>query len=123
MKSVFMILLVSSVTIMSQLLLKKGVNIITERRGYGNAWAFLLQAAFSPYVLSALALQVAGYVVWIFVISRLKLGVAFAISGAFFYILLALSGWYFFNEKLTVFQWTGILLITTGIICMNLKNG
>ena len=35
---------------------------------------------------------------WVVVVSRVKLGVAFSMSGAFFYILLALLSWWFYDE-------------------------
>lgn len=116
-----MILLVSFATLASQLLLKKGVADIASLGGLPMGPMFLAKALQSPYVIAALVLQAAGYLVWILVVSRVKLGYAFAVSGAFFYILLAAAGVLLFQEKMTPLQWFGVLLITAGVICMNLK--
>lgn len=78
--------------------------------------SFFFAALRSPYVLGALILQIIGYLVWILVISKVKLGFAFALSGAFFYLLMAVFSYIFFNEKLTVPQWLGVILITAGIL-------
>lgn len=124
MRSIFMIVFVSVFTIASQLLLKKGINDIVARGvSSEDVTQFLRQALLSPYVIGAMALQVASYLVWIFVISKYKLGYAFAISGALFYLLLAFAGWVFFGERLTAAQWAGVGLITAGVVCMNLSIG
>lgn len=123
MKSYLMILFVSASTIACQLLLKKGVNITVEKKLHDGSVNFLLNALLSPYVITALILQVAAYLVWLIVISRLKIGFAFAISGAFAYILLAFAGWFFLDERLAAVQWLGIFLITAGLICMSIRNG
>lgn len=120
MKSVLLIFLVSLATLGSQLLLKKGVGGLAASGPPGANLPFLVRAFLSPYVISALVLQAMGYIIWIMVISRVKLGYAFAVSGGFFYILLAAAGWLLFNEALSFLQWLGILLITTGVILMNI---
>jgi multidrug transporter EmrE-like cation transporter len=104
-------------------LLKKGVTITLEKNISKSSLLFLFNTLLCPYVIIALALQVAGYMLWIFVIARMRLGFAYAILGAFGYIFLASASCIFFNEKLTFIQWIGICLITTGVICMSLKNG
>ena len=77
-------------------------------------------AATSPTVISALALQGMGYVVWWFVLSQERLSVAFAISGAFFYLVMAASSWFLYDERLNLAQWIGLLLITAGVLMVNL---
>lgn len=48
----------------------------------------------SPKFWGAVVIQGVGFLVWIAVVSRVKLGPAFATSGALFYILLAVASWY-----------------------------
>ncbi|MCP4349062.1 MAG: hypothetical protein GY795_26580 [Desulfobacterales bacterium] len=119
-KSILMILFVSTNTIISQLVLKKGLIDINAKASE-HLFAFILKAVTSPFVIMGIALQAIGYIVWMLVISKVKLGIAFAISGSFFYILLALSSWMFFGEKLTSLQWVGIFIMTIGVIFMTLK--
>ena len=61
-----------------------------------------------------------GFVVWVVVVSRVKLGVAFAISGAFFYLLMAAVTWLLYGERLTLWQWAGIALISTGVLMVSM---
>lgn len=76
---------------------------------------FIMHAAFVPLTWLALVIQVAGYVIWLFVLSREKMAVAFAISGSIFYIITALASWHFFSERLTIAQWIGLMLISLGV--------
>lgn len=112
-----LILCTTFCTIGSQLILKHGL------RGLGALAAsskieFLWRVAGSPWVALALSLQVVGYVVWFFVITREKLGVAFALSGSFFYLVMALMAWLLFDERLNPTQWIGIALVTAGVVLL-----
>ena len=117
-----MALFVSTNTIVSQLVLKKGVSTITARVPPRALFDFFLHAVMSPWVWLALTLQGIGYGVWMLVISKAKLGEAFSASGAFFNILLALSSWWFFNETLTARQWLGMVVITCGVLLVTLPS-
>ena len=108
-------------TIAGQLVLKRAMVGLRPSLAQGPV-DFLLGAALSPLVYCALALQVVGYVAWMFVISREKLAVAFAISGSSFYLLMAVASWYFFHERLGITQWTGLALISAGVIMVTANN-
>ncbi|BDT76529.1 hypothetical protein PKF023_03320 [Polynucleobacter yangtzensis] len=114
----FLIIVVTCITLGSQLLLKKAIGAIGPLAEI-SAFKFLFAALTSPYVLTAIALQGIGFMLWFFVLSKVKLGVAFAISGAFFYVLIAISTWIFFGEKLTLTQWIGLVLISCGVILLS----
>jgi len=120
-QSISMILFVTVNTIASQLILKYGVQKITQTTPTTEVFDFLLKAMFSPIIISAVLLQGIGFVVWIFVVAKMKLGIAFAISGSLFYILMALSSWFFLDERINSYQWAGILLITSGVLLLTLK--
>jgi len=79
---------------------------------------FVVHAALTPWVWAALVLQVLGYVVWFFVITQEKLGVAFAISGSGFYLIMAVFSWILFDEHLSAVQWGGIVLISLGVLAL-----
>lgn len=117
-REVLMIVFVTLSTMGSQLLVKNGVNILAERAPGLAGMQWLLAAILSPSIIAAVAIQGVGFMVWVVVVSRVKLGVAFAISGAFFYLLIALASWYFYGEKLNPWQWGGLALISTGVILM-----
>ncbi|MDQ3269672.1 MAG: EamA family transporter [Pseudomonadota bacterium] len=115
--SVYLLILITTLsTIAGQLVLKRAVTGLKPVLQTGGPLEFLLGAATSPLVIAALSLQVLGYVAWMFVLSKEKLSVAFALSGSSFYLLMALASWYFFDERLSATQWLGLLLISTGVI-------
>lgn len=114
MTTYLLILVTVLCTIGGQLILKQAVDGLKPLLASGPL-DFLIGAAMSPLVISALFLQVLGYVSWLFVLSREKLSIAFALSGSTLYILTALASWYFYNERLTVPQWLGFFLISAGV--------
>jgi len=106
------IIIVTCITLGSQLLLKKAIGIFGPL-AQSSRIDFIIAALTSPYVLIAIILQGVGFMLWIFVLSKMKLGIAFATSGAFFYLLVALASWYLYGEKLIFPQWFGLCLRTS----------
>jgi multidrug transporter EmrE-like cation transporter len=119
-REVLMILFVTCSTLGSQLLIKHAVTRLGARAPAPQGIDWLVAAMTSPTVLLAIAVQAVGFVVWVVVISRVKLGVAFALSGAFFYILMAVVTWLLYGERLTLGQWAGIALISTGVLMVSM---
>lgn len=104
-------------TLIAQMVLKKAVNSQPMKVALADGpLSFILGAALHPLVWLALVLQVAGYIVWFFVLAREKLAVSFAISGAMIYTITALSAWYVYDERLTPYQWLGIVMISLGVL-------
>lgn len=115
-----LIISVSINAVVGQLLLKRGTSALNGISPFADWWKFLTTAATSPWICGAVAVQGFGYILWMIVVSRVKLGVATASAGAGFYILAALSAWAVFGESLTGVQWFGIILITIGVTCVSL---
>lgn len=115
-----MLLLVSVNTTASQLLLKKGVTQLGGVNGVADLFRFVPLAVTSPWILISVCLQIVGYLLWFLVVTREKLGIAVAFTGASFYILMVLSAWYFYGETLSVLQCIGIGLIVLGLFCVAL---
>jgi len=120
MPTFILVVIVTLCTIFSQLILKRGVGQLVEVLKEAGRIEFIMSAATSPYVIAALTLQGAGYVVWLFVLTQERLSVAFAMSGSFFYILMAAASWFFYDERLSLGQWAGLLIISIGILMVNL---
>lgn len=113
-----MIVFVTLSTMASQLLVKHGVNTIATRTPDLNGMQWLMAAVLSPSIIAAVAIQGLGFLVWVVVVSRMKLGIAFAISGAFFYLFIALASWLIYGEKLSFLQWGGLAMISCGVVLM-----
>lgn len=110
-------------TIGSQLLVKGAVIAIKHQMPATHGVDWLLAVISAPRIWMAVAIQGAGFLVWAWVVSRMKLGVAFATAGAFFYILLAAASWALYGERLTGWQWAGILLVSAGVVLMTATQG
>jgi drug/metabolite transporter (DMT)-like permease len=106
--------------VISQLVLRRALNQLGSPAGLAGLPRFIGDAALSPWIHTSVALQILSYVIWMLIVSREKLGVATASVGAGFYILMALSAWLIYGEALSPLQWTGIVLVTLGVVCISL---
>jgi drug/metabolite transporter (DMT)-like permease len=106
--------------VISQLLLRRALNALGSPANLAGLPRFIGNAALSPWIYASVTLQILGYVLWMLVVSREKLGVATASIGAGFYVLMALSAWLIYGETLSPLQWTGIVLVTLGVVCISL---
>jgi len=116
----FLIVAVAINAVLGQLLLKRGVAELGGLGALAMLPKFIFDAVRSPWICAAVAVQGFGYLLWMIVVSRVKLGVGTASVGGIFYILVALSAWTFYGEALTFVQWLGICLITIGVVCISL---
>ena len=108
-------------TVISQLVLRRALNELgSPVAALSGLPRFIANAALSPWIYTSVALQILSYVIWMLIVSREKLGVATASVGAGFYILMALSAWLIYGETLSPLQWTGIVLVTLGVVCISL---
>lgn len=122
MPTIVLVLTVTLLTIGSQLILKSAIGQVTPILAERGAAAFIWAAITSPGVLLAITMQGIGFIVWWFVITQERLSVAFAISGSFFYLVMALASWLLYDEKLTLPQILGLILITAGVLLVNLNK-
>jgi len=113
-----LLVLVAINTTASQLLLKKGVTQLGGIKTFADFPRVMVLAISSPWIVLSVCLQVAGYLLWFLIVTREKLGIAVAFTGASFYIFMALSAWFFYGETLTALQSTGIALIILGVVCV-----
>jgi drug/metabolite transporter (DMT)-like permease len=107
-------------TVISQLVLRRALNALGTPANLSDLPRFIGSAALSPWICTSVSLQILSYVLWMLIVSREKLGVATASVGAGFYILMALSAWLVYGETLSPVQWTGIVLVTLGVVCISL---
>jgi drug/metabolite transporter (DMT)-like permease len=115
-----LLILVSVNTIASQLLIKRVVTQLGGIKDIAEFPQFLFLAVKSPWLLLSVSLQILGYFSWFYVLTREKMGIAVAFSGASFYIFMAMAAWYFYGETLTLLQCAGIALIVVGAIFISL---
>ena len=115
-----LIVFVTCTTIAGQLLLKRGVTQIGARDPAPSGLDWLIATFLSPSVWAAILIQAVGFVVWAVVVSRVKLGVAFALAGACLYILMAFVSWQLYGERLAPLQWLGIVMVSAGVLMISM---
>lgn len=106
--------------VISQLVLRRALNELGSPASLSGLPRFIGSAALSPWIFASVSLQVLGYVMWMLIVSREKLGVATASIGGGFYTLMALSAWLIYGETLSALQWAGIAMVTAGVVCISL---
>ncbi len=117
--NIFFVLIIAFGTINAQLILKKGLILLGGIDFSSGVIVEILRLMHSPYVMGAFFLQGIIALFWVYVLSRTKLIYLFTMSGAFFYILLALISWIVLGEKLSLIQWLGVFMISFGVVCFN----
>lgn len=112
--NVLSLLLVLSGTIVSsaaQLLLKAGTNALSVS-GSNSTW--IIRVATQPFIWGGIACYVASMGIWILVLSRMPVSVAYPLL-SIGYIITALFGYLLFGEQLGFVKIAGILIIMLGV--------
>jgi multidrug transporter EmrE-like cation transporter len=119
MKPQLLAIIVVSVALsaIAQLCLKLGVGHAQARPGAGSSslGQTLVAMLTSPWVIAGLGLYALGAVVWLFVLSRAPLSLAYPFVGLGF-IMTAAIGVLVLGEQVTVTRMAGTLLIALGCV-------
>lgn len=111
----FLLILASvSLSALAQLALKLGTTSAASARtaGVGGEVSGLIQ---SPMILVGLGLYGVGALLWLFVLGRAPLSLAYPFVGMGF-ILTMLAGAFWLNESLSMARIAGTLLIAAGCV-------
>lgn len=120
MSTILLIIAVTVNAVLGQLIMKRALVGLGGSPAMGSLARFVLSAAASPLIYASLAIQACSYILWMVLISRMKLGLATASVGAGFYVCMALAAWGVYGESLTYLQWLGIGFIVIGVTCIGL---
>jgi drug/metabolite transporter (DMT)-like permease len=117
--NIFFISIIAFGTIIAQITLKKGLLLLGGIDFSSGVMVEIFRIVRSHYVMGAFFLQGVIALFWIYVLSRTQLAYLITMSGALFYILLALASWIVLGERLSLVQWLGIFMISVGVVCFN----
>jgi len=99
----------------AQLLLKAGMTRIGHFSFAGhNVLPIFLKVASSPFILIGLAVYVISLSLWLLVLSRLPVGIAYPMT-SLAYIFNVLGAYVMFSEPVNLVQIIGILTIVFGV--------
>jgi len=99
----------------AEIFMKNGLNgmgIVSVN--FNNFSECFLRGASSPFIWAGISLYVINFFIWIAVLTRVQLSVAFPV-GSTSYVFVAILAAVFLREAVTPLRWLGIALIILGI--------
>lgn len=116
MPTIALILVAACINTAAQLLLKAGANRVSFV-GFDH-WRTLIgstfQVAFNPFIMVGLSCYVASVVIWILVLSRVQVSVAYPLM-SLAYVTTTIAAAILFHEPVTMTRMGGILVIILGV--------
>jgi len=109
--TVLMLMFSVTMSVGSQVMLRRGMSVLD---GLG-AIDLARGAATSPWVVGGLAFYLLGTVVWLLVLSRLDLAVAYPLGALNYVFITALSATVL-HETIPPLRWVGTAIILIGIL-------
>jgi multidrug transporter EmrE-like cation transporter len=120
-KSLLLIFTSISLAVTGQLLLKSGMTKVGPiagaeiRNGFGTVMAVLTNGQ----VIAGLSFYLVSAAVWLVVLSRVPLGIAYPLVG-FSYVIVMLASRTLLNEPpISAARWLGAILISLGVILIS----
>ena len=107
----FMLILLNTLILVSgQFLWKYGM----QNQTISLSITSILKVLFSPYVFSGLAMYGFATVIWLYILSKVPLSVAYPVQ-SLAYIFAVFGAYFIFNETLTIYKVLGCLFIMLGV--------
>ena len=104
--------------VIGQIALKRGINAVASH--FSTPTSLILHSFLNPLVLLGFALYGVASVLWILVLARLPLSIAYtAISIG--YVLVLLFSWLYLHEPITVSRVLAVALICGGFILLGFE--
>ncbi|WP_047150551.1 membrane protein [Aneurinibacillus tyrosinisolvens] len=106
-----LIFLNTCMLVAGQFLWKFGLQ--NQKGGFASL-SSIVQTIFSPYILGGIAIYGLTTILWLFILTRVELSLAYPIQ-SLAYILGIVGAYYAFGEPLTTSKIIGCLLIMAGV--------
>lgn len=106
-----LILLNTLILVSGQFLWKIGM---TNRSVSFDSIGAIIRVLFSPYILSGLFLYGMATVLWLFILTKVPLSVAYPIQ-SIAYVLAVFGAYFLFHEEITIWKVIGVILIMAGV--------
>lgn len=122
-KIIFLIILTSLLTVISQIFLKKGFMGSGEIKidNFSELVGSLSRLIQEKYFLVGAFFALMAAFIWLIIVSKKDLTIVFPIAGGIFYILLFLFSWLFLGENITLWKLLGTIIIFLGISMFFIK--
>lgn len=105
-------------TVLSQLLFKQGMLVLGNINfSLPNLLSLSINVLRNPFLLTGLFFYGISFLLWLIVLSKMKLSVVYPITSINF-VLVILASYFLFGERLSSMQYAGILIIILGVITL-----
>ena len=105
-------------TVLSQLLFKQGMLVLGGINfSFSNIFSLVISTLKNPFLFTGLVFYGISFLLWLLVLSKMKLSIAYPITSLNF-VLAIIASYYLFGERLSPGQYFGIVLITLGVIAL-----
>ena len=101
-------------TVFGQILLKQGVSTVGRIGGFRDLIPKLTQVIFNPFVLGGISIYGFTTFVWLVILSRVKLSIAYPML-SLGYVLAIPFSWLFFKESIPKVRIIGAIIICIGV--------
>ena len=101
-------------TVIGQILFKHGMNTVGRVDSLRDVLGKLTQAFLNPYILSGIAIYGFTTLVWLVILSRVKLSIAYPLLSSG-YVLSILFSWLLFKESIPKIRIIGAVIICIGV--------
>lgn len=107
----------------AQLCLKEGVSRLGGLNfSLFNIFSLIPNILRNNWLLLGLFLFGISLVLWLFILSKIRLNIAYPIAISVEVSLASLGSWFFFHEYLSIFQVLGIIIVMAGVFLLTTKG-
>ena len=102
--------------VVGQVALKRGmteVGFVTS--DLARLPAMALRTLTSPFIMLGFAAYVVSTVLWLIILSRVDLSLAYPSLNSLAYVLVVVSSWLFLGENVSPTRWLGLLIVCAGM--------
>ncbi len=114
MKDYFLLIFNVLLTVIGQLLLKQGVTAVGQIGSFRELLSKFWQVIFNPYVLGGISIYGFTTFVWLVILSRVKLSIAYPML-SLGYVLVIPFSWFIFKESIPRVRIIGAIIICIGV--------
>lgn len=112
-----------SLTVTAQLLIKKGVEALTDLGLSPTGLVHIVMEIFrNIYLFAGLFVLGFTFLLWIWLVSKMQLNILYPITVSSQIALLALGSWFVFGESVTTQQLIGMAVIVGGIFLLTYSS-
>ncbi len=101
-------------TVMGQILLKHGASTVGRIDSFRELLPKLTQVCLNPYVIGGISIYGFTTLVWLVILSRIKLSIAYPML-SLGYVLAIPFSWLFFKESIPKVRIIGAIIICIGV--------